>query len=293
MLDSLDCTSSLLSCLPLLTLCLHKVRIGVFDAVTQSPVPGLALSLEGSSSSSGSSAKNVAFFTFNPSRGPFHNLKLSLTFSPSFIAASTPPKLAFRLFVASPRTPSSAPSSTCSTPSRRLRQIIGEEIQDVAETWEGKNHLFLGVTSGPMEVKVEGKEVKVAGTKGTSPLLSHPLTSAELIPYLQYKLPSARSTSPLPPLLLPTQYPSPTLLPPHPSPLSSDQVSTTPPVNESGTAPSVFPPSSPSFLKHWMRLSPFLLSRYPLPTPTLKRCHRLSDLDFPRPPLPARKVDTE
>lgn len=173
MLDSLDCaffsspTHSSALIRP------HTVQIEVLDADTLSAPIGVALQLDGASSFSSSPPKNIAFFTFNPSRGPFQILKLFLIFSPSASTCSIPSKLSFRLSVR-PR-PTSSPSSSrfdgsdCSTATRRIRQILGETEQEAVETWDEKSYVLMSLTSGAVEVRSEGKEVKVAGTKGALP----------------------------------------------------------------------------------------------------------------------------
>ncbi|BGP37040.1 hypothetical protein JCM10449v2_000944 [Rhodotorula kratochvilovae] len=119
------------------------------------------LQLEGASSSS-SKPSTSAHFTFTPVRGPFHTLKLLLTFSPSF-ATRQSASLCFRLSVTSPAT--TLPASETSPATTAVRAAIGEPTQVSTETWDDKSYVFLSVTSGAMEVKLEGREAKVSSEK--------------------------------------------------------------------------------------------------------------------------------
>ncbi|GAA5903394.1 hypothetical protein JCM6882_006536 [Rhodosporidiobolus microsporus] len=143
------------------------LTIEVLDADTLAPPSGVSLRLEVSSPSSSSPPPSSANFTFTPSRGPFHNLKLSLGLSPTSATRPPPKRLSFRLSVApSPSSSTSSGSASTSKATQTMRRFVGETGQEALETWDEKRYVFLSVTSGPVEVKMEGKEVKVAGSKG-------------------------------------------------------------------------------------------------------------------------------
>ncbi|GAA6041716.1 hypothetical protein JCM8097_003097 [Rhodosporidiobolus ruineniae] len=147
-----------------------NLQLQLLDAATLKPPSGVTLALDGASSSSPASSTAV-LFTFTPSRGPFHTLKLSITFSSSSPTNPPPPRLAFRL--AASASPPSCPSSAAgglSPETRRIRRLLGEPAQKALETWDDKRYVFLSVQSGPVEVRTQGKEVKVAGSKGTHAL---------------------------------------------------------------------------------------------------------------------------
>ncbi|GAA5971984.1 hypothetical protein JCM21900_002626 [Sporobolomyces salmonicolor] len=144
------------------------LNIEVLDATTLSPSQSISLKVDGSAFSK--TAGSSAVFTFTPSRGPFHTLKLCLSFSPPI--SSVPKAIRFRLTVAGPST-SAPPSPADSLATRRMRQLIGESRQDILETWDDKRYLFLSVTSGEVEIRT-GNE-GVSSTKGAHsrlPLLS-------------------------------------------------------------------------------------------------------------------------
>ncbi|BGP21965.1 hypothetical protein JCM10295v2_000842 [Rhodotorula toruloides] len=138
------------------------LRIDVLDAQTLQSPPGVTLRLTNSPSSTSSPDSNSATFTFSPSNGPFHTLKLSLIFQPSLTALPALPSLTFRLSVASSSPPAPAKESDAT---RCIRTLINESHQDVVETWDEKRYVLMSVRSGAVEVKVAGKEVKVANEK--------------------------------------------------------------------------------------------------------------------------------
>ncbi|CDR37465.1 RHTO0S02e15214g1_1 [Rhodotorula toruloides] len=135
------------------------LRMEVLDGGTLEPPAGVILRL--ANSSSASSAPNSAVFTFSPSNGPFHTLKLSLTFQPAFLTCPVLPSLSFRLSV-DPRRPLPAKASEAT---RCVRTLVGEIDQAVVETWDDRRYVLMGVRSGDMGVKVEGREVKIASEK--------------------------------------------------------------------------------------------------------------------------------
>ncbi|GAA5971412.1 hypothetical protein JCM11641_008343 [Rhodosporidiobolus odoratus] len=139
-----------------------NLQIELLDAMTLNPPTNIGLRLEDSLSPA-SARKNVASFTFSPSRGPFHSLRLNLGFSALGTSRIPQSALCFRLSVA----PSSAVGSSLSDSraTKRMRTLIGEEQQSVLESWEDKKYVFMSLTSGPVEVMIEGKEVKVANEK--------------------------------------------------------------------------------------------------------------------------------
>ncbi|BGP29163.1 hypothetical protein JCM10296v2_000901 [Rhodotorula toruloides] len=138
------------------------LRIDALDSRTLRPPSGLTVRLANSSSSASSSDSNGAIFSFSPSNGPFHTLKLSLNCQPAFTARSVLPSLTFRLSVAS----SSSPTPKGSDATRCVRTLIGEPDQAVIETWDEKRYVLMSVRSGIVEIQLEGKEVKVAREKG-------------------------------------------------------------------------------------------------------------------------------
>ncbi|GAA5859935.1 hypothetical protein JCM1840_001802 [Sporobolomyces johnsonii] len=133
------------------------LSIEVLDATTLSPSKSVSLKVDGSSSPK--TASSSAVFAFTPSRGPFHTLKLSLSFASPL--SSVPKAIRFRL--AAPST-SSPPSPSDSLATRRMRQLIGEPCQDILDTWDDKRYLFLSVVSGEVEIRM-GNE-GVSSTKG-------------------------------------------------------------------------------------------------------------------------------
>lgn len=186
----------------------RTVRIDIFDAKTLQPPAGVILRLANSSSAS-SDDSNGAIFTFSPSNGPFHTLKLSLIFLPAFIACSRLPSLTFGLSVASSPTPASAEETSAS---RCIRTLIGEAEQADTETWDEKRYILMSLRSGAVEVKAEGKEVKVANEKGKSLMVTLAFTLRQWLTRQdeQSRPPSVQSTC----LPAPAHFPSPT----HPSP---------------------------------------------------------------------------
>ncbi|GAA5856385.1 hypothetical protein JCM8547_008718 [Rhodosporidiobolus lusitaniae] len=188
------------------------LKVELLDAQIAAPPANVTLCLEGSSSSSSSSPppSNAVKFTFTPSRGPFHTLKLSLVFSPSSPARPLPKALSFRLSVES--SSASSDVKTSSAASTRLRTLIGANQQGTLETWDDRRYVFLSLTSGPVEVKVEGKEAKGASEKVQTALRTLHLPSP---------------TAPSPAISLPSS------LPPTPSASSSITVVERPSLNNS------------------------------------------------------------
>ncbi|GAA6005338.1 hypothetical protein JCM10207_002943 [Rhodosporidiobolus poonsookiae] len=138
-----------------------EMQLELLDAETLKPPSGVTLRLNGSSSNP-SSASTAATFTFSPSRGPFHILKPQLVFAPSSPSRPPPKTLTFRLSAANP---SFNTAPTPSAASARIRQTLGETEQEVLESWEEERYVFLSLRSGPVEVRVEGKEAKTASDK--------------------------------------------------------------------------------------------------------------------------------
>ncbi|BGP13124.1 hypothetical protein JCM10213_000873 [Rhodosporidiobolus nylandii] len=153
-----------------------ELQIELLDAATLTPPAGVSLRLENTSSLSSASPPSAATFTFTPSRGPFHALKLSLTFPSS--TRALPGVLSFRLSVAHSPSSSTSLPPTESAATRRIRRLVGEEDQEVLETWDEKRYVFMGLRSGNVELRVEGKEAKVAGQKVQTALRTLHLAAA-------------------------------------------------------------------------------------------------------------------
>ncbi|BGO98262.1 VMP4 protein [Rhodotorula toruloides ATCC 204091] len=169
------------------------LRIDVLDAGTLKRPTGVTFRLANSSSSS-SSDSTSAIFSFSPSNGPFHTVKLSLSFQPSLTAGPIPPSLSFRLSVASPSPPTPTEASGAT---RCIRTLVGELDQAVLEMWDDKRYVLMSVRSGPVEVKSEGKEVKLASEKVQTTLRTIHLPSTSLPP--SDSAPSDPSSTSLPP----------------------------------------------------------------------------------------------
>ncbi|GAA5997111.1 uncharacterized protein JCM10292_006215 [Rhodotorula paludigena] len=138
------------------------LKLELVTSNTLEPPAGISLSLDGSSRAP--KPNNAVSFTFSPARGPFHPLKLVLSFAPPSLPGAQPPEpLGFRLSAVSDS--SAAPASTSTAATARIRSLIGEERQVETETWDGKRYVMLPVASGAMEVKLEGKEARVAAEK--------------------------------------------------------------------------------------------------------------------------------
>ncbi|GAA5892163.1 hypothetical protein JCM8208_001459 [Rhodotorula glutinis] len=165
------------------------IKIDLLVASTLKPPSGITLSLDNSLPATSRAPSSSATFAFQPARGPFHTLKLALTFAPPSPTRPVPP-LCFRLSVLPDPSPSSAPSSSAATAA--IRTIIDEPTQGPTETWDGHSYVFLGVTSGQVEVEL-GKGGKGAQDKVQSALrfihLAPPAVDSSASP------PSAASTS--------------------------------------------------------------------------------------------------
>ncbi|GAA5937892.1 hypothetical protein JCM3775_002389 [Rhodotorula graminis] len=130
------------------------IKIDLLEAGTLEPPSGISLSLDGSLPTTSRAPSTSATFAFQPVRGPFHTLKLALTFAPSSSNHPVPP-LCFRLSVSpdpSLSPPPNEPAASAATAA--IRSIIGEPTQIPNETWDGQSYVFLGVTSGQVAVEL-------------------------------------------------------------------------------------------------------------------------------------------
>lgn len=118
------------------------VSLTALDATTLTPYPNLTIAISGHPKSKS--------FPIHSSRGDFHPLKVTLTFAK--FQRDTNPPLSFLL-----STSDSSTSSTLSSESDMMRQIIGESAQSPVESWDGNRYIFMRTMSGHVKVVYAAK----------------------------------------------------------------------------------------------------------------------------------------
>ena len=151
----------------------------ILEVDTLEPPSGVTFQLEGSLSRS-SKPSTSATFAFMPVRGPFHTLKVSLTFMPPAHPSATRAvrPLCFRLSVSPDSRRRSSSIEPASASAAEIRALIGEPSQATTSTWDDKSYVFMSVTSGPMHVDFgrgePGKAGAVSQEKGALHVLFLP-----------------------------------------------------------------------------------------------------------------------
>lgn len=154
------------------------------DPVTRLPIPSISLSLDDSSPPS-------SLFTISGPAGPFHTLKTTLT----FLSPLLPSLTSFSVLL------SAQPSSrtdTLSEVSSRMRSIIGEDQQELLESWEGQRYVLMRALSGAVEIRSgkKGSEASTSIDKGETCSFAYRLLELTPSSVAKFKRSTVTFTSP-------------------------------------------------------------------------------------------------